>query len=90
MPLKQPRFLARQSYRRRRMADAARLLPLLGVFLVLLPILWRPAESAEADTAGGGVYLFAVWIVLIVAALFLSRLLSAPHTQDTSGDEEPR
>lgn len=72
------------------MADAARLLPLLGVFLVFLPILWRPAQSSEADTAGGGVYLFTVWLVLIAAALFLSRLLSAPPSQDASGDEEPR
>jgi hypothetical protein len=72
------------------MADAARLLPLLGVFLVLLPILWHPAESSEADTVGGGVYLFTVWIVLIACALFLSRLLSAPPPQEASGDEEPR
>jgi hypothetical protein len=86
--MKPPRFLARQNYRRRRMADAARLLPLLGLFLVLLPILWRPAQTPEPDTASGGVYLFAVWLILIIAALFLARRLSASRPQDTAPDEE--
>lgn len=71
-----PKFLARRSYRRRRMIDAARLLPVLGVFLVLLPILWQPAATPEPDTARGGLYLFAVWILLIAAAFVLARRLS--------------
>lgn len=82
MPMKRPPFLARKSYRRRRMADAARLLPVLGLFLVLLPILWRPAETPASDTASGGVYLFAVWNILIVAAFVLARRLSASAPPD--------
>lgn len=86
-----PRFLAERSYRRRRLVDAARLLPVVGLILVLLPILWRPAETAAPDTGFGGVYLFAVWLLLIVAALFLARILSAGETPEAGGsDEEAR
>lgn len=70
-----PLFLARRSYRLRRMMDAARMLPALGVFLFFLPILWRPAETPEPDTASGWIYLFAAWAVLIVLALVLARIL---------------
>lgn len=83
-----PLFLARQNYRRRRMMDASRLMPAFGLVLVLMPILWRPAESPEPDTARGLVYLFAVWLGLIVVAFGLARGL-APATdaiedQDTA------
>jgi hypothetical protein len=67
----EPLFLARQGYRRRRLEDAARLLPWLGAFLFGLPLLWTGAR-----TAPGLVYLFAAWIVLIAVALFLSRRLA--------------
>lgn len=67
----EPLFLARQSYRRRRLEDAARLLPWIGGFLFGLPLLWTGAR-----TATGLVYLFAAWMVLIAVALFLSRRLA--------------
>lgn len=91
-----PKFLARRSYRSRRVIDAARLLPVLGLFLILLPILWRPAATPEPDTARGGLYLFAVWLLLIAAAFVLARRLS-PVDRDgeegaagTEAQEEPR
>ena len=65
---RQPPFLARKTYRRRRMMDAARLLPLLGIFLFLLPILWQPRLTPEPDTVHGVVYLFGAWTVLVIAA----------------------
>ena len=37
---RQPLFLARATYRRRRLRDAARLLPVVGVFLLAQPLLW--------------------------------------------------
>ncbi len=67
-------FLERQSYRRRRLVDVARLLPLLGALLLLVPLLW-PGESTGAN---GGLetpmstaitYIFAVWAVLIFGAV---------------------
>jgi hypothetical protein len=74
--LGQPLFLARRSYRRRRMMDAVRLLPALGAVLLMMPLLWHPADTAEPDTAHGMIYLFAVWVLLIVAAFALARALA--------------
>jgi hypothetical protein len=74
-----PLFLARNSYRRRRLTDAARMLPLVGMVLFFIPILWQPATTPGDETAEGGVYLFAVWLGLIVAAFVLARAL-APVT----------
>jgi hypothetical protein len=67
---KAPIFLARATYRQRRLRDAMRLLPILGAFLLLLPLLWTP-EGRASLTAGDMVYFFAVWLVLIVAAATL-------------------
>jgi len=81
---RRPAFLAPMLYRRRRVADAARVLPVAGAFLVLLPILWRPAETAAPDTSRGGIYLFAVWFGLIVVAFLLAgRLGRDPETPPT-------
>lgn len=71
-----PVFLARKSYRRRRMTDAARLLPVVGVFLILLPVLWQPASTAAPDTGYGVAYLFIVWTVLIIAARVISHFVA--------------
>jgi len=69
-----PLFLPRDSYRRRRLMDAARLLPAFGAALVLLPVLW----TSDHPNAHGAVYLFACWAGLIAATAALSRRLSAP------------
>jgi hypothetical protein len=69
-------FLERRSYRLRRLADAARLLPVLGLTLFLLPVFWQPEVSgAPRLTAWDGVYLFAVWIALIVLSAIIARRL---------------
>ena len=72
----QPLFLARRSYRRRRLMDAARMLPVLGAVLILLPGLWNPAETPAPDTGRGGLYLFAVWLGLIVAGALVAHGLA--------------
>ncbi len=46
--MRAPLVLARKVYRRRRLRDAARILPFLGLFLMLLPALWAPGRG------GGG------------------------------------
>ncbi|MGL4281661.1 MAG: hypothetical protein ACRCS0_14960 [Albidovulum sp.] len=71
-----PLFLARKSYRRRRMTDAARLLPIVGVFLILMPILWQPAITPAPDTGYGVAYLFIVWTLLILAARVISHFVA--------------
>jgi hypothetical protein len=58
-----PLFLKRGSYRKRRLRDAARMLPVVGAFLFALPMLW-----AQDGTTGYGPYIFAVWLGLVLAA----------------------
>lgn len=62
---KQPLFLARAVYRKRRLRDAARMLPIFG-FVLLMPLLWNVSSRAW-------VYVFAVWLGLIVLAALLAR-----------------
>jgi len=69
-----PLFLHRDTYRHRRLMDAARLLPLFGTALLLLPLLW----AEDHATSSGAVYIFLAWIGLIAVAAVLSRRLSAP------------
>ena len=75
-----PLFLARAVYRRRRLRDAARLLPLLGFLLMLLPAM---GQSSGGDAAHS-VYLFLLWAALIAAAAVL-----APHLSKSEADGEP-
>jgi hypothetical protein len=67
----EPLFLARQTYRRRRLMDALRLLPWVGSFLFGLPLLWK-----EPGTAQGLLYIFGAWGVLIALSYALARWLS--------------
>ncbi len=79
---KRPLFLARAPYRRRRLRDAAWLLPVLGAFLLLLPLFWA-TDSRMSLTSGDVIYFFSVWLVLIgLAALF------APGLRSGEGPDE--
>lgn len=69
-----PVFLGREIYRRRRVMDAARLLPAFGAVLLMLPLLW----ARDHGTAAGMIYLFVVWFFLIGAAALIARRLSEP------------
>jgi len=69
----EPLFLERQSYRRRRMMDLARLLPVLGLFAFMLPLLGGPEGISR--TAANLVYFFLAWFALIVMAWALARRL---------------
>ena len=87
-----PVFLERRSYRRRRMMDALRVLPILGVFLWMVPLFWpTPADgTASQETMAMStaiIYVFVVWLLLIVSAFSLWSLLRArPETgEDASG-----
>ena len=82
----EPLFLERQNYRRRRLGDAARFLPVMGLVLFLMPILW----SDTARVAGGVLYIFSVWAILIVIAAVLSRhLTDAELETDGKGSADP-
>lgn len=67
-----PLFLERASFRRRRLGDAARVLPVLALGLVLVPVWWMPSQISFA---AGAVWLFSLWAGLIAAVWMLHRAL---------------
>lgn len=78
-------FLARRSYRRRRLADAARLLPLAGGILFSVPLIWKGGEDG-ARTVGVMIYIFVLWVLLVVVSALVSRHLR--NTDDERESEE--
>lgn len=88
---KDPLFVERRTYRRRRMADAVRLLPFLGAGLLLFPILWIGAPAGKGiGTATAMLYVFGVWIGLAGLALACSLLLRPePPAADPDDPGDP-
>jgi len=85
-PPKELPFLERTSYRRRRLGDAARLLPVLGMVLFLLPLMW--ASDGAGTTARSGLYLFGAWGGLIALSFAISlRLARIVRAEDGTGPE---
>lgn len=67
-----PLFLERASFRRRRLGDAARILPVLAVLAILVPVWWLPRLFSFGL---GSLWLFGLWAALIVAVFWLHRAL---------------
>lgn len=65
-------FLEQRSYRRRRLHDAARILPVTVALLFLVPVYWA---DGGGSTRGTGIYLFVVWGLAVAAAAVLARVL---------------
>ncbi|MFQ1701572.1 hypothetical protein ACJ5NV_13360 [Loktanella agnita] len=74
-PAKNGIFLERASYRRRRLQDAARLVPVLGAILWTIPLLWPEQGDAGADSARAVTYTFGVWVFLIIITAIISHYL---------------
>jgi hypothetical protein len=71
------------------MRDAARLMPFLGAFLWLLPLLWAPPPGQVRSLSQDAVYVFVVWLLLIACSMILGRLLaSRPMGDDPAGAED--
>lgn len=68
-------FLAPAPYRRRRLIDAARLLPVFAVFMVLVPPL---LQSGDGGGGSGAVliYLFVLWALIVLAAGLIARAMT--------------
>ena len=84
-------FVQERTYKRRRMAAAARMLPILGVILFMIPLLWSDGEtgSDSTRTASVMIYLFVVWAALTGVAAVLSRRLGPEEdTPEDSATEE--
>lgn len=90
-----PVFLERQSYRRRRLMDAARLLPLLGALIFAVPLLWPSPDASEiagqearlVQMSDAILYVFASWALLIVLSVLFG--LSARHWGQTDSPHDP-
>lgn len=68
-------FLDKQTYRQRRLRDAARLLPIAGAVFMLLPLMWPQSKPDQSLTSSGMLYLFGLWVILIGVTGVLSRVL---------------
>ena len=80
-------FLEPQPYRRRRLIDAARLLPVFGVALLVVPPALLPARSASSSALL--IYLVLVWAGLVIAAALVARYMRASdrvEQADATGD----
>lgn len=94
-------FLERRGYIQRRVIDAARLLPVVGFVLFMVPLIWPRAGDADAvPTSVSFIYIFVIWFVLILIGGFLAQrigTISEPRTDDSSapakdpsgGDDAP-
>ncbi len=81
-----PIFVERQAYRRRRLLDAARALPVLGVMLWMIPLLWGlPEEGIGAARAL--IYIFFVWAGLICITAGLTTALGRADRRETDGED---
>ena len=76
-------FLERKSYRRRRLLDGLRVLPVLAAWLFLLPVLWpRGADAAAPTTSSVLVYVFGVWFALTVLCALFTRAAAGRRRRD--------
>ena len=79
-----PLFLERRSYRRRRVMDAVRLLPLLGFVLWMVPLMWAlPEQGSEPLPMSQALrYVFGIWILMVVLGVLLWRAQRQPLVAD--------
>ncbi|MGR3711496.1 MAG: hypothetical protein ACU0A6_00015 [Shimia sp.] len=81
-----PVFLERQSYRRRRLIDLIRMVPVFGAILWAVPLLWATEGEERIATSDAVVYVFLVWLGLVVTGGLLSRALRIGD-DDENGSE---
>ncbi|MEM1371116.1 MAG: hypothetical protein AAGG72_02690 [Pseudomonadota bacterium] len=85
-----PIFLERWSYRQRRMLDALRLLPVVGVMLWMLPLFWPTgtAETGEPVMLSTALtYIFGVWVLLTLLCAALWRVLRPTLSREAEPGE---
>lgn len=72
---KPPMFLERDGYRRRRIADAARIVPVFGGILIMVPLIWVKGPEGGITTVQAFLYIFGIWAIMVGLAAFMSPLL---------------
>lgn len=81
-----PLFLQRRSYRFRRMMDALRFLPFIGLALWMVPLLWPGTQDVGAMPLSSALlYIFGIWFFLVLAAWALWL-----RTREATGNDDPR
>jgi len=74
------KFLTMKAYRRKRLVEGARLVPVVGAVVLLFPLV---RLFVAPDSIGPRIiYIFVVWFVLIAGAFFLSRRLQNSARSD--------
>ncbi len=81
-------FLERRTYRRNRLQDGARLVPVLGVLLFFGPVfILSSSTGVDSGTAGWLVYFLGVWLGLVILSAALSSALGWAFPQGRAADE---
>lgn len=79
-------FLERRTYRRNRLQDGARLMPVLGAFLFFGPVFILTSETGVGGaTARWLVYFLLVWLGLVGLSAGLSVALGRAFPGDDAG-----
>ena len=68
-------FLERKGYRQRRLRDVARMLPVLGGILWIIPLMWRQKGPEAIGNSTALLYIFGVWVLIILCTALVSRLI---------------
>ena len=84
-----PLFLERQSYRRRRLVDASRAIPVAGMLLFLVPLLWPDPGEGQGSLAMRGIYIFVIWLGLVAATALVSMRLQRRLHRPAEGKAAP-
>ena len=84
-PGKPPVFHEKRTYRRRRLREAARLAPLLTLFLWIVPLLWPQTGEGRISSASALIYIFVVWASVILLTWVLS--ITVGRDGDTDAGE---
>lgn len=75
-------FLERQTYRRRRLIDWIKMLPLIGMVLWLVPLLWPTEGEHMVSSADAIIYVFAIWFILVLAKAISARALKGAQSSE--------
>ncbi|PWJ21345.1 hypothetical protein [Jannaschia seohaensis] len=76
----------RRAWRRDRVRDAACLLPVFGLALILLPdLILADPEAGQGATRPWGLYLFGAWALLVALAVCVARALAKTDSSSSDG-----
>lgn len=84
-------FVEPRNYRARRMVDGLRILPIVGIFLIAMPLFWGGSET-PIKSSNVMLFVFGVWAILILTNCITTRRIGKerdwldPINSETSVD----